>query len=253
MSNEAARLAALERRILQLERLTPPHVTSASSAAAVAAEASARAGADAALSADITAETNARVDGDAALDARVTPLESQLATYPTDYGDLLPAVAPPDIDTASDIGTAGYGFAYANHTHGGAGGGSPGAWAAPDYASSPASNTWKAFPGAGDSGFTKLACRVRLNAAGVVEIEGSVRRVTVVGPSGGEVLFRLPSSSMYPKQAGERVFRCPCWAGATGVHITGTDYASGAGWVRIYDWSGQPERAISLDGITFTP
>ena len=72
---------------------------------------------------DLVVETDARIAGDAALDARVTPLESQLGTYPSDYGDLLPAVAPPDIDTTSDIGTAGYGFAFANHTHGGAGGG----------------------------------------------------------------------------------------------------------------------------------
>lgn len=157
------------------------------------------------------------------------------------------------LDDFPVITTIGSGLSLSAGTLSATGGGSPGSWAAPDYASAPASNTWKAFPGAGDSGFTKLACRARINAAGAVEIEGSVRRVAVLGPTGGEVLFRLPSSSMYPTQAGERVFRCPCWAGAVGVHITGTDYASGAGWVRIYDWGGQPERAISLDGITFTP
>lgn len=132
-------------------------------------------------------------------------------------------------------------------------GGSVTAWQKPDYASSPASNVWTQFPDAGYSGFTKLGARARINQLGEVEIEGSIQRVSLVGPSSGEVMFRLPSSSMYPQNAGERIFRCASWAGAVGVHITGTDYASGAGWARIYDWTGSPQNAISLDGIHFDP
>lgn len=93
----------------------------------------------------------------------------------------------------------------------------------------------------------------RINELGEVQVMGAVQRVTLAGPSSGEVLCRLPSSSMYPTQAGERVFRCGSWAGDIAVHVTGTDYASGPGWLRIYDWGGTPQNAISLDNIRFKP
>ena len=127
---------------------------------------------------------------------------------------------------------------------------------APDYAA--AGNVWQ--PYAVVDGFTKPAAACWRDANGYTVCAGAVQRTAFVGPAAGEVLFRLPGATMNPKSAGERAFRCASYAGDVTVHVTGTDFDagvgsgfSGPGWARIYDWSGTPEKAISLDGIRFKP
>lgn len=117
MSNEAARIAALERRILQLERLTPPHVTAASSAAAVATEASARAGADAALDGrlDVVEPALTAIEGDVAtLSGDLTTLEATVAAISVPP---LSSATPATVSAAAGAAGVSSNTSRADHAH----------------------------------------------------------------------------------------------------------------------------------------